>query len=229
MLTKRYIFVVKDRINFQSNFSGIDSPECCLNRKHFQNYKKKITYHYSSHGFRDLEWPDNLSDVIWCVGDSFTVGIGQSQEETWPQLLQKKIGKRCLNLGEDGCSNDTMYLRIKKIVELYNPKLIVVMWSYLHRRRIKNTNVHYEKDSFGFKNDIENFDKNFNLCQKLNVKLIHLIIPNACENMNYLKKKYPKLQLIKQLDYARDYHHFDIETSKYIVDLLVKKIKNFDF
>ena len=65
MLTKRYIFVVKDRINFHSNFSGIDSPECCLNRKHFQNYKKKITYHYSSHGFRDLEWPDNLSDVIW--------------------------------------------------------------------------------------------------------------------------------------------------------------------
>ena len=51
-------------------------------------------------------------------GDSFTAGIGQPQEETWPQLLQKKIGKRCLNLGEDGCSNDTIYLRIKKIVEL---------------------------------------------------------------------------------------------------------------
>ena len=73
----------------------------------------------------------------------------------------------------------------------------------------------------------KNFNKNFNLCQKLNVKLINLIIPDAFENMNNLKKQFLELQLIEQLDYARDYHHFDFKTSEYIVDLIIK-MNSFD-
>ncbi len=227
MLTKD-ILKITESIHYNSIFSGADSLQFCHNKEHFKNYKKRITYRYNSRGFRDAEWPENLSDSIWCVGDSFTVGIGQPFEETWPQLLEKKIGKRCINLGEDGCSNDTISLRVKEIYKLYQPKLVIVMWSYFSRRRIDNKNVQFDKNDFGVKNDIENFGKNFSLCQRLHVNLIHFTIPNVFEDMNYLKEKYPDVKILKKLDYARDYYHFDIKTSEYVCDEVIKNINEFD-
>lgn len=220
---------VLSRINLPiHNTSGIDCLELCLNKKYFQNYPKLITYQYNSNGFRDTEWPKNFSDVIWCVGDSFTVGIGQPMEETWPKLLEKKTGKRCLNLGEDGCSNDSIFLRIKEIYEVYKPKLIVVMWSFLHRRRNSDgDNIQYiKKDTSTIQEDLENFEQNYKSANSLPIKIINLLIPNACCGYEKaLEKKYKDLKLVKQLDYARDYLHFDIQTSHYICNYIVKKIK----
>jgi len=225
------MLIVPKKISWRSNYSGMDSLELCNDRQHFLNYKKKITYEYNSKGFRDYEWPTDLDDLVWCVGDSFTVGLGQPFAETWPQLLEKKIGKRCINLGEDGCSNDTISLRVKKIYDLYKPKLIIVMWSYLHRRRIDNENVHFDKKDFGPKKDLENFVKNYKKISKLKTKVIQTIIPNVfldSQIVNYLLNKF-KILNFTQLDHARDYHHFDIKTSKHLVDLLIKKINEFDF
>lgn len=238
------MLTVNNKINWRSNYSGLDCLESCLNRQHFLNYSKKITYEYNSKGFRDKEWPKDLDDVIWCVGDSFTVGVGQPIEETWTRLLEKKIGKRCINLGEDGCSNDTISLRVKEINKLYKPKLIITMWSYLHRRRVDNENVHINKKDFGPEKDLENFKKNFMEVNTLDCKIINLLIPNILtlktnskdfkltkyilEKLNSKKNDLKNINVIPQLDYARDYHHFDIKTSKYIVDLLIKKINDFD-
>lgn len=238
------MLTVTNKIDWRSNYSGTDCLELCLNRQHFLNYSKKITYEYNSKGFRDKEWPKDLNDVIWCVGDSFTVGLGQPVQETWTRLLEKKIGKRCINLGEDGCSNDTISLRVKEINKLYKPKLIITMWSYLHRRRVDNKNVHVDKKDFGPGKDLENFKKNFIEINKLDCKIINLLIPNILTletnskdlkftkyilEKFYLKKNDLKnINIIPQLDYARDYHHFDIKTSKYVVDLLIKKINDFD-
>lgn len=225
---------ITDRIGLLiTKTSGMDSLELCLDKKHFKNYPKKITYQYNSRGFRDAEWPEDLSDVIWCVGDSFTVGIGQPAEEAWPQLLEKKTGKRCLNLGEDGCSNDSIALRIQEIYKLYDPKLIVAMWSFLHRRRVNGKNVQYDIKDFNNEADLTNFLSNFDKTNKLPIKILHTTIPNIFwnEQMLYIanKKTNSKLILYKQLDRARDYHHFDIKTSEYICDLIIQKIKNFDF
>lgn len=219
----------------------MDCPKLCLNRKHFRNYPKKIKYRYNSRGFRDREWPVKLTDVIWCVGDSFTKGIGQPQDEAWPQLLEKRTGKRCLNLGEDGCSNDTMSLRAQEICELYNPFLIIIMWSYFSRRRINDENIPFDKNDFGIMNDIENFLKNFKIVNKLPTNIVNLLIPNATIDID----KWSKTQLDRfstqsklfhdrqiltfpQLDRARDYHHFDIKTSEYVCNLIENKLKVFD-
>lgn len=209
--------------------SGMDCLEECLNKGHFSNYPKKITYQYNSRGFRDNEWPTDLSNVIWCVGDSFTVGIGQPFEETWPSILEKKTGRRCLNLGEDGCSNDTIALRVQDICRLYKPQLVVIMWSYLHRRRVNDIDIQFDKNDFGLSNDIKNLHKNLSICQKLNINLINFSVPYASEDKKYLEKKYPNLKSIRQLDRARDYHHFDIKTSAGICDLIVKNCKKIDF
>ena len=224
-----YMLKVLSRINLPIHYtSGIDCLESCLNKKHFQNYPKSITYQYNSNGFRDTEWPKNFSDVIWCVGDSFTVGIGQPHEETWPAVLEKKTGTRCLNLGEDGCSNDTIALRAQEICKFYKPKLIVVMWSYLSRRRINGVDVQYDDNNFGVANDLTNFAKNLKMVNELPVDSIHLLVPNAFENNKLLREKYPNLITTSNLDYARDYHHFDIKTSTVVCDLIIKKISNLD-
>lgn len=234
-----------------STTSGMDCYERCVDKKHFLNYPKEITYQYNSRGFRDREWPEDLSDVIWCVGDSFTVGIGQPVEETWPQLLEKKTGKRCLNLGEDGCSNDSIALRIQEIYKLYDPKLIIVMWSYFSRRRIDNKNVQFDRNNFGVKEDITNFIKNFKIIvDNVPTNLLHLLIPNALIDVDTRSRKISDYILGKfkntlndqqyedilksiltfpQLDRARDCHHFDIKTSEYVCDLIIQETKNFDF
>ena len=227
---------INDRIGIpESTTSGIDSLDKCLNRQHYLSYHKKISYRYNSRGFRDDEWPDDLSDVIWCVGDSFTVGIGQPFEETWPHLLQQKTGKRCLNVGENGCANDTIAMRIQEIYRLYNPKLIVVMWSYLSRRYVNNENVGFDKNDFGNKEDMENFTKNFKAVNELPVPIINTIIPKALASTDIFNQIIKKniggstceLTSVEQLDWARDYHHFDIKTSEQVVDLIYRK--SFDF
>jgi hypothetical protein len=221
---------IRNRINIKNSIiSGIDCPALCLDKEHFRNYPKKISYKYNTNGFRDHEWPTDLSDVIWCVGDSFTVGIGQPFEETWPNLLQKKLNKRCLNLGEDGCSNDTMALRIKEICKLHNPKLIVVMWSYLARRRRNNKDVGHDKNDFGDDMDLLNFSKNFKIANESSTNILNLLIPFAFDGIDSLKEKYKDLIIIPQLDYARDRYHFDIMTSEYVTELIKKKIQTIDF
>ena len=226
---------IQDRIGIpESDTSGTDTLLRCRNKKHFLSFPKKISYKYNSKGFRDDEWPEDLSDVIWCVGDSFTVGIGQPFEETWPSLLQKKLGKRCLNIGQDGCSNDTMALRIKEIYKLHSPKLIVVMWSYLQRRRVNNENVHHDKKHFGNNEDLDNFKENYTYVNKLPTTIIHSMIPTAFTGeeiksvTEYVIKNTvgsDQIKHVEQLDWARDHRHFGIQSSAKIVDRIIGEIK----
>lgn len=211
-------------------YSGMDSLEKCADKKFFLDYKKEISYNYNLRGFRDNEWPDSLQDVVWCVGDSFTKGVGQPFEETWPSVLSQKIKKTCLNISESGCSNDLIQLRVNEIKKLYNPRIIVIMWSYLHRRYIDGQNHLFDHDDFGLKNDIENFEKNYNLCKGDNV--IHTIIPKSHIEEGALKyflhKKDIDIFFFNQLDIARDSHHFGYNTSKFVCEYIAKKIRKID-
>lgn len=226
------MLIVEKDINFYGKTKGMDSYEKCNDKQHFKNYKKEITYQYNSRGFRDREWPADLTDAVWCVGDSFTVGLGQPYTETWPYLLETKLKKRCINLGEDGCSNDTICLRVEEIVKNYKPSLIVVMWSYFHRRREQGKNVQYNTNDFGDEKDLQNFIVNYKQVNKLPTQIINLLIPNAFiskeEILKYCfkKNKIEDVYMIEQVDYARDYQHFDIETSKKITDMVIKKFDN---
>ena len=212
----------------ESKNSGMDTLEECHDKDHYLSYTKDISYRYNSRGFRDHEWPEDLSDVVWCVGDSFTVGVGQPFEETWPQLLGKKLGKTCLNIGEDGCANDTMALRIQEICKLHSPKLVVVMWSYFARRRVNGENVHHDRNHFGVDKDMANFSKNFKIVNELPTNIINLIIPFAFDDTKMLNENHPDLNCLTQLDYARDHFHFDVKTSVGVCQLIIKKINEFD-
>jgi len=130
-------FVLPSRVNQCWKYTGIDSIEHCSDKKHFKAYPHDITYNYNSRGFRDAEWPDTvdkLKNAIWCVGDSFTVGLGSPIEHTWPYVLQQTLQKRTINISMDGASNNCIARKVLKILTQIQPELIVIHWSYLHRR-----------------------------------------------------------------------------------------------
>ena len=126
---------IKLRQNELSKFSGIDCFECCLDKKYFQSYPYTISYHYNSRGFRDVDWPtDDLQQAIWCIGDSFTSGIGVPFAHTWPQVLQQKTNRRTINISLDGASNNWIARHANEIIQEIQPRYLIVQWSFSHRR-----------------------------------------------------------------------------------------------
>lgn len=214
--------------------SGLDSFKLCKDKNYFLNYPYQITYSYNSRGYRDNEWPvdTELSECIWTVGDSFTVGLGAPYEHIWPQLLQKNLNHRVINVAMDGASNQWISRKAIGIIEEVNPKNIVLMWSYTHRRELDNINktdmerriwANMYTDEM---EDLINFKMSLNSVVKTNKNnLIHLAIPKAFvkrANLNYEFNNIKNfLGEVDILDYARDHHHFDINTSEQIVKQII--------
>ena len=238
-------------INESFQYSSLDSLKNCLDKNHFKNYTKNISYDYNSRGFRGAEWPTEgkLKDCIWCLGDSFTVGIGQPIEETWHYLLQQKTNTRTINISMDGASNTWIARKAKYILKEISPATIVIQWSYTARRELDDASLsdierrrHYsEKDILIDASDNKDFIKCFLDVEthKGNTDVVHTFIPHwsispgiyLFENSNFIKLlfKYHGLYAndIKlttdstQLDYARDGHHYDIKTSsKYVAHIM---------
>lgn len=130
-------FILPSRINLACSYIGVDRLEKCLNRRHFLEYPYKINYSYNSRGFRDAEWPEQvheLQSAIWCVGDSFTVGLGSPYEHIWPQRLQHARNQRTINVSMDGASNNWIARKTCGILETISPQTIIIQWSYISRR-----------------------------------------------------------------------------------------------
>lgn len=133
----------------QCDYSGMDSPEKCLDPEYFAEYPHPVHYSYNSRGFRDTEWPNDLSQVIWCVGDSFTVGLGAPAPHTWPAVLQRCTGRTCLNISMDGASNMWIARMVMAIVREFPSADIVIQWSFIHRRELDEQQALKNKfDSF---------------------------------------------------------------------------------
>jgi hypothetical protein len=147
---------------------GLDTVSECLDKTHFKNYPYKVEHKFNDRGFRDDVWPvSNLDECIWCVGDSFTVGIGSPREHTWTYLLQEKTKIRTINVSMDGASNNWISRRGVDIINAINPKLIIIHWSYLERREqpSKHIDSHWNQfyaamrdDSWPNNISLENFN-----------------------------------------------------------------------
>jgi hypothetical protein len=184
-------YILPSRQNQIWNESGIDSKESCLDRTHFSAYPYAVKYRYNSRGFRDAEWPETIEELkkcIWCFGDSFTVGLGSPIDHTWVNILQNKLGVRCINVSMDGASNDWIARKAVQVIETIQPTNIVIHWSYLSRgeltdirlsdeqRRLENPNV-FLTDQF------DNFKKNITLVEQYNnlSEIIYSFVPGASE------------------------------------------------
>jgi hypothetical protein len=173
------------RANQCWQYSGIDSPDDCLDKNHFFSYSHEVIYNYNSRGFRDDEWSDNIQELqnsIWCIGDSFTVGIGSPLEHTWPYILSQKLNQRTINVSMDGASNDWISRVSQMIAREINPRNIVIMWSYLHRREHSDDTLDDENRRCQYsrtteEEDIENFESCIKSLDVLQCNIVQTAIP----------------------------------------------------
>lgn len=196
--------VLASRQNQIWSESGIDSLVECIDKAHFKSYPHSIEYRYNSRGFRDEEWPNDLTNTIWCLGDSFTVGIGSKLEHTWVNLLQKKLNQRCINVSMDGASNTWIARKAINILTAIRPKLLVIHWSYFFRDEILDSTLSDERRRLAFSQDISIlgqlnlFSKCLNLIeqQKQSTHIIHSFVPNGppVYNLNRAEKEWDKLK-----------------------------------
>jgi len=118
-----------------------DDPKHCYDKEHFKSYPYGVDYVHNSRGFRDGEWPESIKDLknsIWCIGDSFTVGLGSPYKHIWPQQLGLLTNTRTINVSMDGASNQWIARMTEYIVNEIDPAHIVIMWSYTSRRELNN-------------------------------------------------------------------------------------------
>jgi hypothetical protein len=183
-------FVIPHLINKEFTSTGLDSLRYCLNKQHFQNFPHQIIYKYNARGFRDKEWPTDLQNCVWCVGDSFTVGLGLPFDLTWPQQLQTLLDCPVITVAMDGASNQWIFRKTQAIQQEIKPKYIVTMWSYFHRREdIDETIDDLARRKHGSPDtEVEDFLLFESLITQLDSKqLVNLLIPNF-HNIDAIQK-----------------------------------------
>ena len=240
-------FILTSTANLFEVTCGIDSLAGCKDANHYKAYAKNVIYAYNSFGYRDEEWPGDLNNSIWCVGDSFTVGLGQPYEETWAKLVEKQVGERIINVSMNGASNDWIARRAQAIIDNFNPRIILIQWSYCHRRENKDTTLTDESRRIHFVDPIGMREKFADMQQldKLNcignilkinsnasTKVVHSFIPRFARpddaefiyneltkhNVNFFPEQ-------PQVDFARDSHHYDILTASNYANLYLNNLK----
>jgi hypothetical protein len=225
---------LKFTANKQLKSYGIDSYQHCSNKEHFLNYPYSIEYQFNSRGFRGPEWPSNLDETCWCIGDSFTLGMGSPYNHTWAYILQETIKIKTINVSMVGASNDWMARKTCEILEI-KPKYIVVQWSYVHRREFstgkydESRRIHNIPDNTT-EQDIQNNIDCINLVESnnKNTTIIHTFIPKNVPEGHELsfKELIDKMNInvvwFDQIDYARDYLHYDIKTSTSLAEKIAQ-------
>lgn len=239
----------KEMSNVKTIFHGMDKPDHPYHTRKapkdwWKNYPQhEFKYQFNSWGFRGSEYDQYIGQpVILCMGDSNTVNVGGSIEDSWASQLDKMVKLPCINLGMDGAGNDAIRLCYDRAVELFDVQETFVMYSYLHRRLIDKEFTHYVREGFVFTlagktrfkqapyhTDLQNFEH-----------FLKNRIPNAHENFippwcyiekeldfisNFTDFKYPEGGRDKWA--SRDYHHIGFELNKQIAEYFYE-LSNFN-
>ena len=120
----------KDTFVTSSYFNGLE--------KH-KNKKTVIDgceYTYNELGFRaDPITKEGFK--IMSIGCSNTEGVGVGDNDTWPSLLSSMIPNSVnINLGHGGRSNDYICRTLLTFYDFFQPDLVIILYTNLHRREI---------------------------------------------------------------------------------------------
>lgn len=116
----REIYSVNERniSSFNENLGHYDSTLFYTLKpgKHtFDNLEFSTTMKVNQAGFRDDEASMERPSIV-CLGDSYAMGWGVEAEEAYPDLLEKKLDRRTLNLGMASYGTAREYVAFKKFV-----------------------------------------------------------------------------------------------------------------
>jgi hypothetical protein len=226
---------ILSRVNQCWRHSGLDSPDHCVDRAWFDRYPHAVEYHYNDRGFRDLPWPTDrtcLQTAIWCIGDSFTVGLGSPRSHTWPYLLQQTIGQRTINVSMDGASNDWICRRAQQIIDEIQPSVMIILWSYIHRREtmdhIRDDELRrIDRSQASDAEDYQHFQSCVSKVRGVSTQVLHYVIPDFKPNIDqsWLDIKGPDWpsrppKSIQELAALPQYLSEEIKQKFYYFDLL---------
>jgi hypothetical protein len=135
-------FYCSSKCNLDTHFFLGDRPKTMMEvvshplaAWHWWRDPHDIHYNFNSRGYRDSEWPTDLgSDLIWCLGDSLTLGVGVPVEHSWPRRLQDISRTRCVNISMAGASNQWIYRKARELIHYVRPRRMMLLWTWLHRR-----------------------------------------------------------------------------------------------
>lgn len=65
--------------------------------------------------------------TVLAFGDSLTVGVGTSAENSYPAVLQRLSGRQVINAGVSGETTAAGLTRLPSLLDRYSPKLIVLL------------------------------------------------------------------------------------------------------
>jgi len=89
----------------------------------------RVTYHSNRQGFRSKRdfSPRSTHKLIAFLGDSYTFGSGVEDDETFADLIERKLDKTwCYNLGIGGFGVDQMWMTLRRYALPLHPDLVVV-------------------------------------------------------------------------------------------------------
>lgn len=159
-----------------------DSFWRCADRWHYLQYPYKIYYDFNDRGFRDLPWPQDLKNAVWCLGDSVTVGIGSPFSHTWPQQLAQLSQRRTINLGIRGTNNQVISALANTVIKSVQPRNMVIVWSMFERRPYPGGD--FLEDSMSQQIIVSEFEhiEHFQRCvESVNndtTNIVHAFVPN---------------------------------------------------
>jgi hypothetical protein len=150
-------------------------------------YPYTVTYKFNSRGYRDAEWPDDLSCVKnsnWCIGDSAIVGLGAPIEHSWPAILESKLNNRTIKVAMVGASNNWIFRQAEQILKEIQPKLLVIQWSYFNRRELDEATAREQRWQ-AFYNAVK--DSNWPECTVDNINLLAPEILDEIEHYHHYR------------------------------------------
>lgn len=217
---------------------GMDSENRCLDLDWYKSCTDSISYKINKMGFRDIDHK-SLKEKVFVIGDSFTMGIGQPYEQTWPCLLEELLDQSVVKLSADGASNDWIRAVFDR-VSFLQPRAVFVMLSFNHREMVRLSDrvdhLQYDEKMLHDPLRIEqitlrtkaNFDHMVRIAQETNFTVIFTAVPEFDllkrdlqlreEIVSYQRflSKAPLSVFKKFNDLSRDGYHFGKKTCKEI-------------
>lgn len=106
--------------------------------------QETVLYESNDLGFRENK---NFDDIDWkntsvLLGCSFAYGQACENENTITEILKREYGVPFVNAGIPGSSNRIIHSNAITFMKKYNPKKVIIMWSYPTR----NTWVNFKEE-----------------------------------------------------------------------------------
>jgi hypothetical protein len=205
---------ISDYANMNCDTLGLDSPEHCFDKKHFARYES-VYYSFNNLGYRHDNQKGYRGDEILAIGDSFTLGLGVNQSQTWPEQLSRMLNYPVLNFSMNGASNDWIARKTTLLLKYFQPRCVIVHYSFTHRRESEHEDWTDAERTlcepiYTDQQNLENWQNNQNKLIKIchNTKLIHTAIAN------WHPESIPDVLVPVQVDRARDGFHYGPKTNQ---------------